>query len=183
MLLDAWTQEVMRLTFEDEFLSIGMSWMEAQPISMTFNVLLRALAGGDAALPTLWDWFQDVLATGKPTTAEGIIVQALDNVIADIGLGPYNVPRGYDTYGHALLGALDPAFKAVHATPKAARSAYAHVVEFGEDGPVRIESMFQLGESGAMYFNGTLTPTFDPNNFSMAPFYDSWTLRSFPLFD
>jgi penicillin amidase len=183
VLLDAWAQEVMRLTFEDEFLSIGMSWMEAQPISMTFNVLLRALAGGDAALPTLWDWFQDVLATGNPTTAEGIIVQALDNVIADIGLGPYNVPRGYDTYAHPLLGALDPVFNAIHATPKAARSAYAHVVEFGEDGPVRIESTFQLGESGAMYFNGTQVPSFDPNNFSMVPSYDSWTLRVFPLFD
>ncbi len=62
-----------------------------------------------------YDWFQDKLGTGKPTTAEGIIVLALDNVIAEIGLGPYNVPRGYDTYGHALLGQLDPAFKAVHA--------------------------------------------------------------------
>jgi penicillin amidase len=159
-----------------------MDWLDQQPISVSFNVLLRALAGGDAALPTLYNWFQDKLGSGKPTTAEGIIVQALDNVIADIGLGPYNVPRGVDAYGHALLGALDPAFNAIHATPKAARSAYAHVVEYGEDGPVRIESMFQLGQSGAMYYNGTLTPSFDPNNFSMAPCYDTWTHRPFPLF-
>jgi penicillin amidase len=182
VMMDAWVREVMRLTFEDEFASIGMDWLDQQPISVSFNVLLRALAGGDAALPTLYNWFQDKLGSGKPTTAEGIIVQALDNVIADIGLGPYNVPRGVDAYGHALLGALDPAFNAIHATPKAARSAYAHVVEYGEDGPVRIESMFQLGQSGAMYYNGTLTPSFDPNNFSMAPFYDTWTHRPFPLF-
>ncbi|MCW8984121.1 MAG: penicillin acylase family protein [Thermoanaerobaculales bacterium] len=182
VMMDAWITEVMRLTFEDEFMSVGMVWDEENPVSVSFNVLLRALAGGNAALPTLYDWFQDKLGTGKPTTAEGIIVLALDNTIDSIGLGPYNVPRGYDNYGHALLGALDPAFNAIHRTPKAARSAYAHVVEYGENGPVRIESMFQLGQSGAMYYNGTLTPTFDPNNFSMAPFYDTWTPRVFPLF-
>jgi len=182
VIMEAWISEVMRLTFEDEFMSIGMVWNEVSPISVNFNVLLRALAGGDAALPTLYDWFQDKLGTGKPTTAEGIIIQALDNTIDSIGLGPYEVPRGYDYYGHALLGALDPAFNAIHATPKAARSAYAHVIEYGENGPVRIESMFQLGQSGAMYYNGTLTPTFDPNCFTMAPFYDTWTLRQFPLF-
>jgi penicillin amidase len=181
VLMNAWVTEVIRLTFEDEFASVGMSW-DDQETALLFNVLLRALAGGDAALPTLYDWFQDKLGTGKPTTAEGIIVLALDNTIASIGLGPYNEPRGVDTYGHALLGALDPAFNAVHATPKAARSAYAHVVEYGENGPVRIESMFQLGQSGAMYYNGTLTPTFDANCFTMAPFYDTWTPRSFPLF-
>ena len=173
-----WIQEVLRITFEDEFRAAGMAWDEEQPVGLSFNVLLRALAGG-----TLHDWFQDMAGTGdKPVGAEAIIIRALDNVIEHAGLGPYNIPRGYDYYGHALLGALDPAFNAIHRTPKAARSAYAHVVEYGEDGPVRIESMFQLGESGAMYYNGTLTPTFDPNNFSMAPFYDTWTPRSFPLF-
>jgi len=173
-----WIQEVLRITFEDEFRAAGMAWDEEQPIGLTFNVLIRALAGG-----TLYDWFQDAAGTGdKPVGSEAIIIRALDNVIEHEGLGPYNVPRGYDYYGHALLGALDPAFNAIHATPKAARSAYAHIVEFGEDGPVRIESMFQLGQSGAMYYNGTLMPTFDPNNFSMAPFYDTWTHRPFPLF-
>ena len=155
-----------------------MNW-EDQDFAILFNVLLRALAG-----QTFYDWFQDKAGTGdKPVGAEAIIVRALDNVIEHEGLGPYNIPRGYDYYGHALLGALDPAFNAIHRTPKAARSAYAHVVEYGEDGPVRIESMFQLGQSGAMYYNGTLMPTFDPNNFTMAPFYDPWLPRPFPLFD
>jgi penicillin amidase len=174
-----WIQEVMRITFEDEFRAAGMAWDEAQPITLSFNVLVTALAGG-----TLYDWFQDAAGTGdKPVGAEAIIIRALDNVIEHEGLGPYNVPRGVDAYGHALLGALDPAFNAIHTTPKAARSAYAHVVEYGENGPVRIESMFQLGQSGAMYYNGTLTPTFDPNCFTMAPFYDTWMPRTFPLFD
>jgi len=173
-----WIQEVLRITFEDEFRAAGMTWFDEGPLGLYFNVLIRALAGG-----TLHDWFQDMAGTGdKPVGAEAIIIRALDNVIEHQGLGPYGVPRGYDYYAHALLGALDPAFNAIHRTPKAARSAYAHVVEYGEDGPVRIESMFQLGESGAMFFNGTLTPTFDPNNFSMAPFYDTWTPRPFPLF-
>ncbi len=50
------------------------------------------------------------------------------------------------------------------------------------NGPVRIESMFPLGESGATYYNGTLTPTFDPNFFSMTPAYDPFMPRPFPLF-
>jgi penicillin amidase len=178
-----WIREVMRITFEDEFRAAGMHWYDEEeehpPLGLYFNVLIRALAGG-----TLYDWFQDAAGTGdKPVGAEAIIIRALDNVIEHQGLGPYNVPRGVDAYGHALLGALDPAFNAIHTTPRASRSAYAHVVEYGENGPVRIESMFQLGQSGAMYYNGTLTPTFDPNCFTMAPFYDTWMPRTFPLFD
>jgi penicillin amidase len=187
VLQDAWVQEVLRLTFEDEFAGAGMSWSQ-EPGVLLFNVLLHALAGPDASLPTLYNWFQDKLASGKPTTSEGIIVQALDNVIVDLGgLGPYNVPRGVIAFGHPLLSQLPPpdgpAFARLHTIPWSSRSTYAHVVEYGEDGPVRIESMFPLGESGAMYYTGTLVPMFDPNFFSMAPFFDPFLPRSFPLFN
>jgi penicillin amidase len=181
VLQDAWVEEVLRLTFEDEFMMAGLDW-EEQPKVLTFNVLLHALAGPAASLPTLYNWFQDKSGSGKPTTAEGIIVQALDNVIADMGLGPYDAPRGTIVFGHTLLGALDPAFAEIHSIPYANRSTYAHVVEFDETGPIRIESMFPLGESGQLWFDGTSTPVFDPNFFSMAPAYDPFLHRPFPLF-
>jgi len=183
VLQEAWILEVMRLTFEDEFALAGMAWDEVQPLSLSFNVLLHALAGPDASLPNLYNWFQDKTASGKPTTAEGIIVQALDNVIADMGLGPYDEPRGVIVFGHDLLSNLNPAFGALHSIPYSNRSTYAHVVEMGENGPVRIESMFPLGQSGQLWFNGTFIPTFDPNFFSMAPFFDPFMPRDFPIFD
>jgi penicillin amidase len=186
VLQDAWITEVLRLTFEDEFAASGMSWTN-QPKDRLFNVLVRALAGADAPLPTFYDWFQDRLGSGKPTTPEGIIVAGLDNVIADMGLGPYGAERGTIVFGHSLLSALDPIlgshFGALHSMPFSERSTYAHVVEFGESGPARIESMFPLGESGAFYFNGTFAPTVDPNYFSMAPVYDPFLPRPFPLFE
>ena len=183
VLQDAWVKEVLRLTFEDEFAGSLLDWNDQNKF-MLFQVLVRALAGGDAALPTNYDWFQDKLASGKPTTAEGIIVLALDNVIADLGgLGPYDVPRGTIDFGHPLLGGLDPAYDAIHSIPFSSRSVYAHVVEYGENGPVRIESMFPLGPSGQLWFNGTFNPVFDPNFFSMAPFFDPFMPRDFPIFD
>ena len=186
VLQNAWVNEVLRLTFEDEFARSGMDWTR-EPKDRLFNVLVRRLAGASAPLPTFYDWFQDKLGSGKPTTAEGIIVLALDNVITSMGLGPYNAPRGAIVFGHDLLGALDPLlgsnFGRLHSMPFSERSTYAHVVEYGEDGPLHIESMFPLGESGAFYFNGTFAPTVDPNFFSMVPVYDPFMPRSFPLFD
>ena len=169
VLQDAWIKEVMRLTFEDEFMMAGMDY-NGQSKTINFNVLLRALAG-----QTFYDWFQDKSGSGTPTTAEGIIVAALDNVIASMGLGPYNAPRGEIPYVHPILGQ-------VWQTPFSSRSTYAHVVEFDMNGPIRIESMFPLGESGAMFYNGTLSPTFDPNFFSMVPAFDPFMPRPFPLF-
>ncbi len=179
---DAWIKEVMRLTFEDEFMASGMDW-NGQTKHMLFNVLLRALAGGDAALPTYYDWFQDKLASGKPTDAEGIILMALDNTITALGLGPYEAPRGEIVFGHSLLASLDPAFAAIHSMPFSSRSTYAHCVEFDETGPINIQSMFPLGESGQLWFDGTSTPVFDNHFFSMAPVFDPFLMRAFPLFD
>lgn len=183
VLQDAWIREVLRLTFHDEFAASNLEWDE-QPTHMLFNVLLRALAGNEAALPTLNDWFRDRLASGKPTTSEGIILMALDNVIADMGLGPYNKPREVIYFGHDLLATLlDPAFGMIHSIPFSSRSTYAQAVEIDETGPIRIESMFPLGPSGQLWFDGTFDPTFDDNFFTMAPAYDPFLPRPFPLFD
>jgi len=176
VLQDAWLREVMRLTFEDEFMMAGLDWAD-QYEGTVYNVLLHAFAG-----TTYYNWFQDKSGSGKPTTAEGIIVQALDNVIAEMGLGPYNEERGYITYVHEIVPGM-PLFGPVWQTPFSNRSTYAQCVEIDMNGPVRIESMFPLGESGATYYNGTLTPTFDPNFFSMTPAFDPFMPRPFPLFD
>jgi penicillin amidase len=169
-LQDWWIRDVLRITFEDEFRAAGMNW-EDQNLSVLFNVLLRALAG-----QTLYDWFQDKAGTGnKPVGAEAIIIQALDNVIEHQGLGPYNLPRGMIPYVHPVLGQI-------WETPFSSRSTYAHVVEFDMNGPVQIESMFPLGESGQFWFNGTFTPDPDPHAFSMVPAFDPFMPRPFPLF-
>ena len=178
MLQDWWVKEVLRITFEDEFAMAGMNW-EEQPQIILFNVLLRALAG-----QTYYDWFQDKRGTGdKPVGAEAIIVRALDNVIEHEGLGPYNEPRGTISHSHGVFTFVDILGPLWAETPYSRRSTYAQVVEYDMNGPARIESMFPLGESGAMYFNGTLTPSFDPNFFSMVPAFDSFMPRPFPLFD
>jgi penicillin amidase len=170
-LQDWWIEEVLRITFEDEFRAAGMSW-DDQPKNVLFNVLVHALAG-----QTYYDWFQDAAGTGdKPVGAEAIIVRALDNVIESVGLGPYNVERGEIVYVHPIFGEF-------WRTPLSNRSTYAHCVEFDSNGPARIESMFPLGESGALYFNGYTTPVFDPNFFSMVPVYDAFMPRPFPLFN
>jgi hypothetical protein len=59
------------------------------------------------------------------------------------------------------------------------------------NGPIRIESMFPLGESGALYYTGIYDPTSpiltnpapDDNFYSMVPAFDSFTPRPFPLFE
>ena len=122
-------------------------------------------------------------AARKKLGAEAIIVRALDNVIEHAGLGPYNEPRGYITHSHSIFGIVPILGPLWAQTPYAARSTYAHAVEVDMNGPIRIESMFPLGPSGTMYYNGTLTPLFDPYCFSMAPAYDPFMPRPFPLFE
>jgi hypothetical protein len=43
--------------------------------------------------------------------------------------------------------------------------------------------MFPLGESGAMYYQGSFVPDLDPNMFSMAPAYDPFMPRPFATFE
>jgi len=175
VLQDAWIRETLRLVFADEFAGAGLEW-DDQPLVVLFNVLLHALAGEQASVPTLYDWFQDRSSSGLPTTAEGLIVLALDNTLADLGPTPWNVDRGVISFNHEMLGT-------VHTTPRASRSTYAHVVEYGDEGPLRIESMFPLGQSGTILMDSQGAPVFDEHFFSMAPHYDAFAPRDFPLFE
>ncbi|MGD8439927.1 MAG: penicillin acylase family protein [Holophagae bacterium] len=175
VLQDAWIKEVVRLVFEDEFAMAGMD-VSDQPTYILFNVLLRMLDGPSAPLPALYPWYLDVTGSGKPQTLPELIVLGLDNVIADMGLGPYGAPRGEIVYTHDL-------FRELWRTPFSSRSTYAHCVEFDMNGPARIESMFPLGESGEVVPNQYGQASFNPNFFSMTPAFDPFTPRPFPLFD
>jgi len=174
VLQDAWIREVLRLVFEDEFTTAGLDFSK-QPKALLFNVLLHALAGSQASLPTLNNWFVDRSGSGKPTDPDALIVMALDNALASLGPQPWNHTRGYIRYVHDLLGE-------VGTTPFASRSTYAHVVEMGSNGPLRIESMFPLGESGFIAMDQYGAPQFDPLFFGMKDIFDAFAPRDFPLF-
>jgi len=103
---------------------------------------------------------------------------------------PWFPPRGVIEYHHP--GFAGTAYDPIHTTPFGSRSTYAQCVEFGSSGPVRIESMFPLGESGTITLDMNITlptdpsvpmPVFDPNFHSMEPYFDNFILRPFPLFE
>ena len=176
VLQDAWIREVIRLTFEDEFMMAGMDVAD-QSTFILFNVLLRMLDGPAAPMPALYPWFLDVSGSGaKPETLPELIVVALDNVVADMGLGPYGAPRGEIVYTHQVYGEM-------WRTPFSSRSTYAHCVEYDAAGPARIESMFPLGESGETLPDPYGQLSINPNFFSMTPAFDPFMPRPFPLFD
>ena len=179
VLMDAWIREVLRLTFADE--GVG-----GQGKNLLFNVLIHGLEDDESGIQNNYDWFQNSVDGGAPQTADDIIVAALDTVLADLVLAnrPWGTDaRGLITYSHSMLGT-------VHTTPYSSRSTYAHCVEYGETGPVRIESMFPLGESGDIRVGVGGAPVFNENFFSMAKdgnedpiLFDLFEMRDFPLFD
>jgi len=172
ILMDRWTRKVIDLTFDDELGS------DSQSDLVLFNVLLHGLAGPESGIVNYYNWFQNLTDPGAPQTADAIIVYALDSVLADLGPRPWGInARGLIPYDHQILGVT------VHAMPFLSRSTYAHCVEYGADGPVRIESMFPLGESGDIRVGEGGVPVFDPNFFSMTTLFDSFVHRAFPLFD
>lgn len=173
VLQDAWVREVIRLTFEDELQAAGVT-IGSQGQALLFNVLLHALAGPSASVPKLVNWFADRASSGKPTTADGIIVAALDTVMAALGPQPWNRERGLIRYRHPLLGELST-------TPFASRSTFAHVLEYGSTGPLRLESMIPLGQSGTILGTPPGQPQFDPHFFSFKPVFDAFAPRPFPL--
>lgn len=186
MLMDAWVHEVLRLTFGDE---LGAYMSEAgedstavmaakkwpkEELRVLINVLLHAL-DRHSDIVNEYDWF-DNLGDG-PSGHNKIIVAALDNALDYLGERPWGVgQRGEITYHHAILGD-------VHLTPFASRSTYAHIVEMGPEGPVRIESMFPMGESGNIAISAKGEPLFDEFFFSMTDVFDAFEPRAFPLFD
>jgi len=181
--MDAWIREVIRLTFEDELGASPGGLFGSQRTYMLFNVLLRGLAGSSAGLPWNYeDWFLNILDSNAPQTADDIIVTALDTILAGLGDRPWGEGiRGEIEYNHDFFNDPPLDINPLHTTPFSSRSTYAHCVEYGRWGPVRIDSMFPLGESGNILLAGE--PVFDDHFFSMTPVYDDFSHRSFPLFD
>ncbi|WP_020589761.1 penicillin acylase family protein [Desulfobacter curvatus] len=168
ILMDAWINEVMALTFEDE---LGAGQLEG----ILFNVLLHGLAGEDASVINTYDWFQNEDKTA-PQTPGDIIVTALDTVLERLGEQPWGTNLREDiVYTHSILGE-------VHRHPFASRSTYAHCLEYGSRGPVKIQSMFPLGESGNILLDSSGNLVFDDNFWSMIPVFDEFVYRDIPLF-
>jgi len=171
MLMDAWIKEVLNLTFEE--LNANATLQKAKNNSVLFNVLLHGLKAGGVS--NYYNWFQNADGT-KPQTADAIIVKALDNTLAALGAQPWGTAkRGTIDFKHDMLGL-------VHQIPFSSRSTYAHVLEYGSAGPLKIKSMFPLGGSGDIRVGGGGAPAFDANFFTMSPAYDNFVYRDFPLF-
>ena len=169
ILMDAWTREVVRLTFEDEFTT---KTYNAQSTHLLFNVILHSFPG--SSIQNQYDWFLNMADPTAPQTFDDIVVQALDNVLnnLDWDARPWGTgQRGVITYRHDVLKAN------VWETPFSARSTYAHCVEYGPAGPVRVESMFPLGPSG--FIDGNMI--FDPYFYSLTTNYDAFAPRDFPV--
>jgi len=173
VLMDAWIREAIRLTFADELGSL----FEGQDTNILFNALLHGLAGQSSGIVNNYNWFQNLSDPSAPQTADAIIVAALDTVLSELGAKPWGTDaRGVISYTHDMLGE-------VWEMPFASRSTYAHCVEFESSGPVRIESMFPLGESGTILMDEGSNPVYDDNFLSMTPVFDAFAPRDFPLFE
>jgi penicillin amidase len=173
MLMDAWIKEVLKLTFEE----LDPATLSTAKNSLVlFNVLIHSLTPG--SVTNYYDWFKNADLTA-PQTASAIIVKALDNTLTTLGAKPWGTnKRSVITYNHALMGK-------VWEMPFSSRSTYAHTVEYSSAGPVKIQSMFPLGESGNISGTPPAAPAasdFNAHFFSMTSVYDGFVYRDFPLF-
>lgn len=179
ILMNEWINAVLDLTFSDE-------GMDDQSDLILFNVLLHGLEQNSNGIQNQYDWFSNLEDPFAPQTAEDIIVSALDQAISS--LDPANRPWGNNgrreiTFYHSILGPI-------HTMPLSLRSTYAQCVEYGGKGPVRIESMFPLGQSGNILSTDEGHPVFDENYFSMSRdsdgnpiLFDLFEMREFALFE
>jgi len=173
LLLNSWAIRVNQLVFNDELGSSGGN-------SFRLQLLIRELHPDSTLKNSYRLWARNQADPSAPQTIEAAIITALDETLATWNLDarPWGTGmRGTLEYDHPLLGVV------YDGTPWAARSTYAHCIEFDALGPVRIESTFPLGQDGTF----TVGPTGEPipalHNFSMVPFFDTFTLLPFPLFD
>jgi penicillin amidase len=167
--MDAWIKEVLRLTFEE--LNVLPT---AKNNLVLFNVLLHGLMPG--GITNYYNWFQNTLDPTAPQTANAIIVKALDNTLTTLGARPWGTnTRGVTAFNHTLLGK-------VWQMPLSSRSTYAHTIEYASSGPLKIQSMFPLGESGNISVGAGGAPVFDANFYSMTSVFDGFVYRDFPLF-
>ncbi|MFZ2631341.1 MAG: penicillin acylase family protein [Desulfosalsimonadaceae bacterium] len=187
MLADAWIRAALDLTFLDELGSSGDEYdsdtMKWKNPTVLFNVMLHALAGENASVQNNYNWFSNPFNPEAPQTADAVIVAALDMALAELGARPWGIgQRGKIEFNHAMFNNPPLALNPLHTMPFASRSTYAHCIEMGKSGPIRIESMFPLGQSGNILAGLQGEPVFDANFYTMAPVFDFFAYRDFPVF-
>ena len=178
VLLDALIPRLIAQAFDDE---MGPSANMFDSV-IRFHILQHGLYEG--GLDNSYDWFTNLADSSAPQTAEGVILAALDSTLQALGPRPWGQGARINlTYPHPVFGDI-VALPIVNQTPTLFmhRSTYAHTVEYGSEGPIQIQSIFSLGQSGTIL--GTLfAPLIDENAFSMKEDFDNFVLRPFPLFD
>ncbi len=169
ILMNQWINEVIKLTFDDELGS------KSEDNIVLFNMLLHGLPKLNTTMKNSYNWFENKVDQNAPQTLNAIIIAGLDKALTALGEQPWGTDkRGTISYKHEMLGL-------VHQIPTSSRSTYAHCVEMGNSGPVRIESMLPVGQSGNILIGADGKPQFDPNFFGMSDVYDNFEHRSFPL--
>ncbi|OUU23478.1 MAG: hypothetical protein CBC13_05415 [Planctomycetia bacterium TMED53] len=175
VLQDRWIKNMLELVFEDELETQTLGWNN-QGQNLLFNVMLRALPGSQPNLVNQINWFEDRSGGFKPTDPAQLVVLALDLTLADLGTRPWNLPRATIDY------VADSNLGTVWSSPWLNRSTYAQVVEVGSEGPVRIESMIPLGQSGDVRLGPNGEPIFGEYYFGFTEIFDGFLHRDFPLF-
>jgi len=173
--LDAMVPRLLSKTFSDE---TGNPTDTLSNITR-FQVFLHGLY--ERGLNNSYDWYSNLDDAEAPQTSDGIILETIDELLAELGDRPWGTnARGTIDYFHVLFGNIT-ALGIVTPTPGAQRSTYAQCIEYGSSGPTRIESFFQLGQSGTIT-GSAIAPIFDPNSLNMKDDFDNWIMRNFPLF-
>jgi len=175
VLLDAMIPRLIEKTFVDE---MGPT-SDTLSTLVRFQVFLHGLY--ERGLNNAYDWYTNLEDPTAPQTAEAIILETLDELLAELGPTPWGTgKRGSIIYNHVLFGNISN-LGVTTPSPGAQRSTYAQSVEYDGNGPVHIDSLLQLGQSGTI--TGTqFAPVFDVNALNMKEAFDSWDYNAFPLF-
>ena len=183
-----WLRRVMFHIIEDE----SNDPFVVANLDRHFQLMLRVLSD-DPAVPIGYDWETNLIEPDDLTSDE-VILRELDGLLERLGPRPWSADVGdRPSIPFDLLG-IGP----LHATLDLNRSTYGQCVEIGPNGPVRVETIWPLGPSGAIFANDNLEPISptgvlitgstdiekpeDDPMFSMLPFFENFIHRPFPLF-
>jgi penicillin amidase len=178
LFVEAFIENAMQLTFNDE---LGPS----DPVNQVDNLFrFHALVHGTGrtGVDNNYNWFQNLNDPAAPQTLGEILVAAMDQTLADLGARPWGEgQRGTVTWTHPLFGDIS-VFVDIGETLDGRRPTYFHALEYGTEGPVRIESYYQNGNNGTILGAG-FAFSFDEDAFIMKDNYDNYRTRPFPNFN
>ena len=182
LFLEALVNKLIDLTFLDE---LGVPESTNLPDTLyRFQTFLHMTGG--YGLDKEYDWFTNLDNPSAPQTSQDVIVTAVDEVLADLGQRPWGQGiRPSIVFNHFIFRdvTLPPISTALGTEPvlESHRATYSQVVEFGPNGPVRIESAIPLSQSWNIL--GTpFAPVADDYFFNFRDDFANYRLRPFPLF-